>query len=152
MRFQVWACQVGDLDSDGTIFNRVVDFNPTMGCSNLEEFIKKELRDCCNHKTVVVKVETLGTVSATSVLVFERTNMIAVYYSGEWVELTDDLIHMIIEKNRVLYLGDVEWRPDHCDVAVVKKLLLSGVSICVGSTRERLDIKDQDEYVLSLRF
>jgi hypothetical protein len=147
MRYQVWACSVGDPATNATIFNRVFE------SSDVVSACKLEIAEKTSAKTVVVKIETLGPVSAVMVLVFERSESQKVKYESQWTALTDGLVRKIIEDQESLYLsGDVEWNPTPSDYAVVKKLLETGVAIYVGASRIRLDVSHLTEYVLSLRF
>lgn len=147
MRFQVWACRAGDVTTNGTIFNRVVESDDVV------EFAKQELARCCNANTVVVKIESLGVANVTTVLVLERSVAKKVNYCGQLYEMTSDLVAEIICDNEQIFLDDgIEWSPTQADTAVVKKLLETGVSLYVGPNRERLTVNDQTEYILSLRF
>lgn len=147
MRFQVWACRAGDVTTNGTIFNRVVESD------DIVEFTKQELGRCCNANTVVVKIETLGITNVVTVLVLERSSTTKVNYCGDWVVLTSDLVAEIICNNEHIFLDDgIEWSPTQADTAVMKKLLETGVSLYIGPNRERLTVNANTEYILSLRF
>ena len=147
MRYQVCAYSVGEPATDGNVFNRVVE------SSDVVSACKREIAEKTTAKTVVVKIETLGTVSAVMVLVFERSESQKVKYVDQWLELTEGLVREIIDEQESLYLsGDVEWNPMPAEAVVVKKLLETGVAIYVGPSRTRLDVSHLTEYVLSLRF
>lgn len=147
MRYQVWACSVGNPATNGTVFNGVIE------SSDVVSSCKRELAEKTTAKTVVVKIETLGTVNAVTVLVFERSENQKVKYKDQWLELTEGLVREIIEEQDSLFLNDdVEWHPMSAEAVVVKKILESGCSVFIGTNRKRLEVSTTPEYVLSLRF